>query len=446
VLAGPVASRRRQFIWRHGEREGIAKSVFEKRWEKSKNGYPTRCDGHFDQFGEWWNDTYPAAELSPANIRPGVLAEHLGLQSDAGVHHDALRDMSTSISMACATASDKKHQPGAAFSVKEFVDGERRRRPMRRKNNGVYKDVALLFQETWLCGPDSAMALGHKKERVILLMFADTACRPSDLWRLYRACEGWRQHIVFVPGGVKVRFFYPKEVVLGSSRDNATGYYFSAWVMTHDTEPASISTPRCLRVFLDGSSGPEFATKHVPELDCDVQPLCWASFQQSKWWPSSIDTISKVTKNSLLHAGMGEMISRSIRGASPSKIVQLYPELLPEALKLGRWTTRKAFNNHYQGPVELAISDHPSPAIRNNSQQILRWGFTPRPPEKVSALDYMKGPDFWVGTRVRGRHIKRAVQVVSFDKETGRYKAKQGTADRFLFHYELMTAISEARS
>jgi hypothetical protein len=115
VLAIEVASRRRQFIWRFGEREGIAKSVFEQRWEKSKNGYPSRYDGHFAQFGEWWDTTHPTVELSPANIRPGLLAEYLGLKSTAGIHHDVLRDISTSIYMACATASDKKHLPGTAY-------------------------------------------------------------------------------------------------------------------------------------------------------------------------------------------------------------------------------------------------------------------------------------------------------------------------------------------
>jgi hypothetical protein len=302
--------------------------------------------------------------------------------------------------MACATASDKKHQPGTAYSVTEFFDGERRRRPVRRKNNGVYHDVALLFQEIWSYGPDSALPLGLKMERIILLLFADTACRPSDIWRLHRTFEGWRQQIVFVPGGVKVRFFYPKEVVPGSSRDNATGYYFSSWVMVHDTMPTSISTPRCLRAFLDESSGPEFATKHIPELDSDVQPLCWAAFRKSKWQPSSIDTISKVMKNGLSYAGMGTMTPRSIRGASPSKIVQLFSDLLPEALKLGRWTNRKTFNNHYQAPVKLLSSTIPPDSIKGNLQQILRWGFEPAPPQHVSARDFMKGPEFWVSKTI----------------------------------------------
>ena len=243
------------------------------------------------------------------------------------------------------------------------------------------------------------MALGHKKERIILLLFADTACRPSDIWKQYRVFDGWQQQLVFFNGGVKVRFFYPKEVVPGSSRNNSTGYYFSSWVVVRDSTPLEISTPKCLRAFLDESSGPLFARRHVTELDCDAQPLAWAAFRHGKFQPCAKDTIRKIVKSGLRAAGMGSMTARSVRGASPSKIVQLFPELLPEALQLGRWTNNKTFNNHYQSPVNLVTREKPPQQLgeSKNIQQVLRWGFTPKPPPKVSAVDYMKGPDFWVG-------------------------------------------------
>ena len=371
------------------------------------------------------------------------MAEYLGIKSELGVHHDVLRDIGTSLSMACAEASDKRYQPGASFTVTSFFEGERRCRPVRRNNNGVYYDLAKLYQEIWLYGPDSAMALGHKKERIILLLFADTACRPSDIWRLYRLLDGWRQQIAFFDGGVKIRFFYPKEVLPGSSRDNSTGYYFSSWVVVHETTPVEISTPQCLKNFLEESSGPIFATKHVTELDCEAQPLAWAAFQKGKFQPCSKDTLRKIVKSGLQAAGMGKMTARSVRGASPSKIVQLFPDLLPEALKLGRWTDRKTFNNHYQSPVELMhISNNKSPTqlgAYKNLQQVLRWGFTPRPPPHVSAGDYMKGPEFWLG-----KSFARLGKVHSFD--SGIYVVKRGGKSTDLFHYELMMAISSARS
>jgi hypothetical protein len=103
--------------------------------------------------------------------------------------------------MACLEASDGEFQPDASFSVTTFMEGERRKRPMRRENKGIYADVALLYQEAWLYGPDEAFALGHQKEKMILLLMADTAARPSDLSRL---C----QQIVFMRDGAS-RLCFP---------------------------------------------------------------------------------------------------------------------------------------------------------------------------------------------------------------------------------------------
>jgi len=84
VLALPMALTRREFIWKFGEREGIKKSVFKARWNKRKNGYPTRYDRPFAAFQEWWRDTYRALEYGPANISPGLVAEYLGTLADLG--------------------------------------------------------------------------------------------------------------------------------------------------------------------------------------------------------------------------------------------------------------------------------------------------------------------------------------------------------------------------
>ena len=92
------------------------------------------------------------------------------LLASAGVHHDTLRVVSTSMSMAGGGASDGGFQPGLACSVKTFMEGERRQRPVRRNATGSHGDVALLCQEAWLYGPDSAIALGHQKEKIILLL------------------------------------------------------------------------------------------------------------------------------------------------------------------------------------------------------------------------------------------------------------------------------------
>ena len=437
-LAGEVASRRRGFIRKFAASEGITNAVLEKRWKDAKNGYPVQYDKPFAAFGEWWDITHPLLQLSPSNIRPGLVAEYLRIKSQAGTHHDVLRDISTSISMACVEASDGKFQPGKSYTVTSFMEGERRQRPVRRKDTGEYADMALLYQEAWLYGPDSALTLGHMKERVVMLLMADTACRPSDLSKLYRVYEGWQCQMDFVPTGVKLRFFYPKEVVPGTSRDNATGYYFSSWVMVLSTLPVEISTPECLKAFVGASSGPDFASVHVPELDVEVQPLVYAKRLKGKLQPASVDHISGIMKVALKEAGMGSMTARSVRGASPSKVVQLFPELIPEALQLGRWTNRKTFNNHYQAPVRLSTVEPPPVSLKSNLQQILRWGFVPQPPPRISATDYMRGPDFWVG-----QMIPRLGKISSFDG--GVYEV-DGDSQLELYHYELMEAVSVARS
>ena len=135
---------------------------------------------------------------------------------------------------------------------------------------------------------------------------------------------------------------------------------------------------------------------------------------------------------------MESMTMKSIRGASPSKLVQLFPELIDEALSLGRWTTRKTFCNHYQAPVQLATTEPPPTTIKSNVQQILRWGFQTTPPLHVSATDYMKGPTFWVGKEIG------SVKVEKFDE--GIYDVTVAGKLETLYHYELMEAVSKARS
>jgi hypothetical protein len=281
------------------------------------------------------------------------------------------------------------------------------------------------------------MALGHAKECAVALLAVDSACRPSDITKLFRQYEGWQQQIVLQPSGMKVRFFYPKEVVPGSSRRNSTYYYFSKWVTIQDTTPIEISTPQRVRAFLDASTGADFALQQVPELDSTVQPFAWARCLNGILQPPSVDHISNIVKGMLLRAEMKNTTARSVRGASPSKVVQLFPDLLQDALDLGRWTDHMTFANHYQAPVQLSTEETPPDSIKSNVQQILRWGFTPVPPPNVSAVDYMKGPDFWVGQTIRN-----VGKIHGFDE--GIYKVGRG-GTKELYHYELMDAISTAR-
>jgi hypothetical protein len=191
------------FTWKHGDRQGISKGAFKKRWADSKNGCPTRHDAHFDDFAVWWDGAYPTVECSPSTIRPGLLAQCLTDLAAKGIHHDVLRDVSTSISMACVEASDQKFQPGKSHTVSNFFEGERRNKPTRRMGTGDCSDVALLCSEMWKCGPSSAMAIGQKKKRIVALLAADSAARPSDVARLsYFVCSKNGNNKLFLRLGV----------------------------------------------------------------------------------------------------------------------------------------------------------------------------------------------------------------------------------------------------
>ena len=436
LLASEVASLRRRFIREFGRRNGIPIAVLEDRWAKAKNGYPTQYDRHFEDFKQWWDNAHAVLPFSPEHIRGGIVAEFLQLKAAAGTHHDVIRDISTSISIACAEATDGKEQPGTSFTVTRFMESQRRHRPVRRLDTGVYKDVVGLYQDAWSYGPDQALTLGHRKEKVLILLAADLACRPSDLSKLFRVYSGWNMQMDFIDIGVKIRFFYPKEVVPGSSRCNATGYYFSTWVLVKHTFPVEISTPAVLKAFLDASSGPTFALQHVTELDMDLQPLIYAKKREGKFLPASVDHISNIIKAALKRANMQPMTTRSVRGASPSKIVQLFPDLLQEALALGRWTNCETFNTHYQAPVELASKTKPPDELRSNIQQVLRWGFTPCTPTGITAIEYMQGPTYWVGKTFQG-----VGEIASFHE--GVYAMRH--PQRSLYHFDLMAAIGKTR-
>jgi hypothetical protein len=88
---------------------------------------------------------------------------------------------------------------------------------------------------------------------------------------------------VLADWGCRTRFFYTKEIVPGSSRDNSTGYWCTTWVDIHSTEPTEISTPELLKELITSTSGPGHALEHISEIDSDVQPLDFARKRLGLW-------------------------------------------------------------------------------------------------------------------------------------------------------------------
>ena len=266
----------------------------------------------------------------------------------------------------------------------------------KKKKAQQYHDVAVMVQEAWQYGPNAALGLGLLKEKLIILLMVDCAARPSDLGCIYRILEGRHALIRFEGKDMRLRYFWPKEVVPGSSRQNSTSTYFSKWVLVRGTTPPETNTVEVMRDFLARSSDDSlFALTYIEQLQDSYQPLIYARFSEGMFQKSSVDHISNVMQSALDRCEMGQMMSCHMRGASTSKIVQLVPEALQLALDLGRWTKDDMFRNHYQAPVKGAWPPVP-PDIRDNAQQILRWGFTPKPPDRVSVEEFTRDPTTWV--------------------------------------------------
>ena len=148
--------------------------------------------------------------------------------------------------------------------------------------------------------------------------------------------------------------------------------------------------------------------------------------------------MANIVKAGCERAGMSSMTARSVRGVSPSKIVQIFPDLEPTAIKLGRWTNSKTFRSHYQSPVDLVTDQRPPASMRSNPQQILRWGFRPQPPPGLSAEEYMRPPSHWIS-----KSFPRFGRVLRFSD--GLYTVQRGRQNEEFYHYELMSEISRSR-
>jgi hypothetical protein len=415
----------------------VTNAALDAIWRSNKRGYNASHDAHFDRFQIFFRENKPDCEFTPITILPGDLVAFLQTMDSSGYSFASIKDASASISMACREATDGDITLGDRESVKRFLKSLRIHAPvgMRKQLAPSYHDVAALYQEAWDFGPNEALCEGHLKEKLLILLMVDTAARPSDIHRLFRTTKGRNAQIRFEGKDLFVRYFWSKEVDPGSSRSNSTNIYFSKWVRIQGTVPAVTNTVDTMRIFLQRTSNPElYATVYIPELQISAQPLVYAREEHGKLQHSSVDHISNIIRRAINDKQMGTMMTAHIRGASVSKIVQLAPSLTNEALALGRWTTPHTFRNHYQAPVLGTWAPLPK-SMLSNPQQVLRWGWTPTPPDNVSVAEYEKPPKHWVG-----RTIPNLGKITKFDN--GDYDVN----NTLLKHWELMKLISEART
>ena len=430
-------SLRQEFIKHYGGLRGMDSASFDEIWKVAKNGYNKAHDPHFLRFRTDFLTHSPSIRFNPTGIQPGDLVGFLRREHAKGAAHPSLKDAAASVSTACAQASDGLAQLGSQASVVSFLKYVKQHEaPDRRERMIIYPDVARLIQIAWEFGPNASLNLEQLKRKLVILLMVDTAARPSDIWRLNSTLVGKYRQIEFVGNSdARIRYYWPKEVDPFSSRTNATNTWFSQWVVIRGTEPSSTDTVVCLRDFLRRSSNPEeYAPEYITQIAASVQPLIFARTKEGVRQKCSVDHISNIVKKAIAQAGIITMKPRHLRGAATSKIVLLSPAATPVAMGLGRWTTPKTFLQHYNAPVDLMTPEPSSDGISMHGQQLLRWGWTPTPPPRVTAEEYDQPSDFWVG-----KSFPLLGRVSKFDN--GKYTV----AKKRLAHCELMGLLSKAR-
>ena len=430
-------SLRRAFIKHFGGLRGMDPASFDEVWKVAKNGYNQAHDAHFVRFRTDFLTHSPLPRFNPTGIQPGDLVGFLRREHERGAAHPSLKDAAASVSTACAQASDGLAQLGSQASVISYLKYIKQSEATdRRERMTTYPDVARIIQVAWEFGPNGSISLEQLKRKLVILLMVDTAARPSDLWRLYATTEGKYRQIEFIgDSDVRIRYFWPKEVDPFSSRTNATNTWFSQWVVIKGTAPASADTVACLKEFLRRSADPEqYAAVYLSQLADSVQPLIYAKTVEGIRQKCSVDHVSNIVKKAISQANIGTMKPRHIRGASTSKIVRLSPDAMSVAMGLGRWTSPKTFLQHYNAPVDLLTQAAGLDGIAMHGQQLLRWGWTPRPPPHVTVAEYDEPVDYWVGMAV-----PRLGQISKFTD--GKYLV----AKQQVTHCQLMGLISKAR-
>jgi hypothetical protein len=301
-------SSRQDFIRKFALLRGVSPSALDAIWRSNKRGYNAAHDAHFDRFRIFFRETKPACKFSPDNILPGDLVNFLQQMSSSGSDYASIKDASASISVACREATDGDVALGDRESVKRFLKSIRIHEPVGRRKQLVpdYHHVSSLYQEAWAFGPNDGLCEGHLKEKLILLLMADTAARPSDIHRLFRTMTGRHSQIRFEGKCLMVRYFWSKEVDPGSSRSNSTNtYYFSKWVKIHGTVPRIKDTVETMRAFLRRTSDPElYATVYIPELQLHSQPLIYARLEHGKLQHSSVTIFLIILSSERLKTGI----------------------------------------------------------------------------------------------------------------------------------------------
>ena len=256
-------------------------------------------------------------------------------------------------------------------------------RPLRSTQS--YADVARLLEEAWLLGPDEALCISRLHEKLVLLLSVDTAARPSDIANLFRTTSEVDTHIRFTGIDMDLRYFGHREDDQNSPHTDLKNTY-AGWIRVHGTDPPQIDTVRVMRAFLN-----RVRRDHLLYGDLHV-------FFGRMSDETYADHLSNITQSAMNRADMGGMQTAHLRAASSCKIAQLVPNMRMESIRLGRWSSESTFAL-YEQPVVGVWAPVPA-SVQRSCQGILRHGFAPKPPPKVSRTEYEAAPTSWTNVRI----------------------------------------------
>jgi hypothetical protein len=359
-----------------------------------------------------------------------------------------VKSVSQAFAYSCASSSISI---GRRPLVVDFMEGAKRNAVQSHKKQLLlhYPDPATILANVWLFGPNENLGIGLLRHKLVALLFIDLAFRPSDIKNLFRlhADKDGSNASLDVSADPKhqsrIRPFYPKEVKIGSSRKNSSNRVWGQWCSLPLTIPKELCTRTTLLAYLDRTNELDIVPfQDLRQLNCKARPLIHgAMWKDGVLQPPSIDYLSHLMKDLMLEIGIKDMDTRNIRGMSVSKVAQVAPTLLPEAIRMGRWTTPKTFADNYQKPVRC-VSKRPLPDAvlkSKNLQQILRHGLSLKPPTNVSLGDFVRHHSHWINKKLPGvgtvRSFSEGIYSVQSDNTTKRFT-----------HFELFSAYAGSSS
>jgi hypothetical protein len=312
----------------------------------------------------------------------------------------------------------------------------------------IYPDPARILARIWLLGPNENLCLDQLRLKVVGLLFIDLGLRLDDLRSLYRTFpepHGDNASLDLETEPARLRPYYPKELKVGSSRSNSTNLVWGTWMTLHSTTPVELCTKTTVKEYIRRQEQLDlFHDEALPLLGIRAIPLVHGTRigPENKFLPPSKDYLSNLFMHLMTEAGIHNVDTRNVRGMSGSKVVAVAPSLRKEVVANGRWTDESTFRTTYEKPVKLLSAAAVSAAVveSKNLQQCIRHGLELKPPDRITAADFLRHHEYWVG-----KSIPWFGTVLKFAEGEFKVKLASGKTKNWT-HYQFFVELSKWKS